>query len=203
MAELLPELAHRRATRAFSPREVEPAVQDLLWQAVSVAPSHGNTQPTRIVVARGGKVREALVAALSEGNRNWAPAAPLLFAACANPAHDVTPPNSDGTIRDLYGLHVGIALGNLMAQATAIGLVAHPMAGFDEPAVRLALGIPADVRVLCVVAVGYPGDTASLPDDLAARERKPQERMPIDHLVSYDRWDERQSPSARELRRAR
>jgi len=199
MADLLPALAGRRASRAFDPRAVEEAAQEVLWRAVSVAPSHGNAQPTRIVVARSAGARSALLAALSDGNRNWAPAAPLLFALCANPYNDFSLTNSDGSTRELYALHAGIALGNLMAQATEIGLIAHPMAGFDEPAVRTALAIPDDVRVLSVVAAGYPGRAESLPEDLAAREGRPQERLPLENLIAYDRWDDRQTPSAREL----
>ena len=199
MAELLPALANRRASRAFSPRAVEESAQELLWRAVSVAPSHGNAQPTRIVVARSADARTALLAAISDGNRNWAPAAPLLFVLCANPYNDFSLTNSDGSVRELYALHVGIALGTLLAQATEIGLIAHPMAGFDERAVRAALGIPQEVRVLCVVAAGYAGDAVSLPADLAARETRDQERIPIENLVSHDGWDDRQGPSAREI----
>ena len=204
MADLLSALVNRRSSRAFDPRSIEETAQELLWRAVSVAPSHGNAQPTRIVVARSAGARAALLAALSDGNRNWAPAAPLLFTLCANPYNDFSLTNSDGSNRELYALHAGIALGNLMAQATEIGLIAHPMAGFDEPTVRTALAIPDDVRVLTVVAAGYPGRAESLPEDLAARESRPQERLPLENLVAYDRWDEGQTPSARELsKRAR
>jgi nitroreductase len=98
---------------------------------------------------------------------------------------------------------VGIALGGLLAQATAIGLVAHPMASFDEPAVRRALGIPERVRVLAVVAVGYPGEPASLPADLAERATAPQQRIPLENLVAFDQWSEGQALSARELRKKR
>ena len=88
MPELLPALRERRARRAFATRSVLSDVEDLLWQAVSVAPSQGNSQPTRILVAESPDARERLIAALSEGNRQWAPAAPLLCALVANPDHD-------------------------------------------------------------------------------------------------------------------
>lgn len=201
MPELLPALANRRASRAFANRPVEEELQLLLWKAVSVAPSHGNTQPTRILVARSPESRAALLAAISDGNRNWAPAAPLLFAVAAVPSHDTTPQDFGGTTREVWAMHAGIAIGNLMAQATAVGLVAHPMAGFDEPAVRSVFGAPDDLRILAVVAAGYPGDPALLPEDLARKETAPQDRLPLEHLIAFDRWAEVNAVSARELRR--
>ena len=197
MPEVLPALANRRARRAFDPRAVPVEIQRTLWEAVSLAPSHGNGQPVRLVAAEGPVARAALFKALSEGNRQWAGAAPLLVAVLANPQHDFEAPNRDGTTRALWPLHTGIAVGNLLAQATELELVAHPMAGFDEAAVREALGIPQNVRVATVVAIGYPGNLADLVPDLRAREDAPRKRLPIENLVSIDRWDERQAVSAR------
>ncbi len=201
MPELLPALSERRARRAFESRPVPADVQDLLWRAVSVSPSHGNTQPVRILVAETPATRERLIPALSEGNRSWAPAAPLLFAIVANPAHAPSQPNSDGSVRELWAFNSGIAVGGLLAQATALGVNAHPMAGFDEPAVRAAFGAPDEIRVLAVVAAGYPGTVESLPEDLQAKETGPQERILLENLVGHDGWSEAQAPSARELRK--
>jgi nitroreductase len=201
MPALLPALSQRRALRAFDPRPVPAEVQELLWQAVSIAPSHGNTQPTRIVVAEGAEARAKLAAALSEGNRGWAPAAPLLFALVANPEHSPSQPNSDGSFREFWAFNVGIATGSLLAQATELGLTAHPMAGFDEPAARAALGVPENVRIAAVVAVGYPGAPESLPADLQVKETAPQERIPLANLLAKDRWSDAQSPNARDLRK--
>lgn len=201
MADLIPPLRERRARRAFEAKPVPLDVQEALWRAVSVAPSHGNTQPMRIVVADSPEARSQVIGALSDGNKTWAPAAPLLFAFVANPEHSPSQPNSDGTTRELWAFNSGIAMGSLMAQATAMGVNAHPMAGFDEPKVREALGIPEGVRVLSVVAVGYPGPVESLPEDLQVKETAPQERIPLENLVARDRWSEGQAPSARDLRK--
>lgn len=201
MDELLPALANRRARRAFERRPVDAAVLQLLWQAISVAPSHGNTQSARILLAESSEVREKLVAALSPGNRHWAAAAPHLFALVALPDHESPQQNSDGTERHMWPFNAGIAAGNLMAQATSMGLTAHPMAGFDEPAVLEVFGAPRSVRVLAVVAVGYPGSPESLPQDLAAKELMAQDRLPLERILAADRWDPVLEVSAREWRK--
>jgi nitroreductase len=201
MPDLIPALRDRRARRAFAPDRVPADVQQALWRAVSLAPSHGNTQPVRLLVATTTDAHDALTAALSDGNRGWAGPAPLLVAIAAVPSHDITPENRDGSRRELWAFHAGIATGNLLAQATALGLTAHPMAGFDEASVRAVFGAPEDVRVLAVVAIGYPGPVASLPEDLQAKEEAPQERLPLSVLVVEDRWTEEHGISARELRK--
>ncbi len=165
-----------------------------------MAPSHGNNQTTRLVAAVSTEAHAALFGALSSGNRQWAGAAPVLVAVCAIPGQDLVQENSDGTTRELWAFHGGLAVGNLLAQATAMGLIAHPVAGFDEPAARDALGIPVDVRVLAIVAIGYPGTVESLVPDLQKRETAPQRRLPIDYVAAEDQWRDEQSVSMREYR---
>lgn len=201
MPDIIDALGQRRARRAFDLRAVPDDVQRALWRAVSVAPSQGNTQPTRVLVARSPATRAGVVASLSEGNRGWAPAAPLLAAIASLPSHDFTVKNSDGSERELWAFNSGIAVGNLMAQATAMGLVAHPMGGFDEVGIRRAFGAPGDLRVLVVVAIGYPGAAESLPSDLQVKEVAAQDRLPIEYLVVEDRWTEEHGISARELKK--
>lgn len=196
---VLPALGERRARRAFAEEHPDLEQEEALWEAVGAAPSHGNVQPTRLLIPRQPAVRDALIAALSEGNRTWASRAPLLVGLGVLPGHEYT--RSYGDDRALWALHAGIALGNLMAQATAMGLVAHPMAGFDEAEVRQAFDCPDELRVLVVVAIGFPGDPASLPPDLRQREGVDPGRIPLSQLVVEDRWREEHGISARELRR--
>jgi nitroreductase len=203
MADVIDALSLRRARRAFDSRPLPPELEASLWRSVSLAPSHGNTQPTRVLVARSPEKRAALIQALAPGNRTWAPAAPLLAAFVSLPGHDFPQENSDGTVREMWAFNSGIAAGNLMAQATALGVLAHPMAGYDEPAVRAVLEAPPDVRIIAVFAIGYPGPVESLPLDLQEKEAAPQERLPLETLIGEDRWTEAQAVRAREPRRRR
>ncbi|MFN0095285.1 MAG: nitroreductase family protein [Dehalococcoidia bacterium] len=200
MTDVLPALTARRARRAFDPRPLPEDALESLYQAVSLAPSHGNNQPVRLLVARDPDIRAEVFAALSEGNREWAGAAPALVAVAAIPDHDTVAKNRDGGDRPLWPFHAGIATGNLLAQATSLGLIAHPMAGFDEAAVRAAFGAPAEVRVLAVVALGFPGPVEALVPDLQKRELAPQRRLPLSHLVADGVWRPENGLSWREYR---
>jgi nitroreductase len=200
MPDVLEALSARRARRAISASPIPADVLGALWAAASLAPSHGNVQSTRLLVAATEPMRAAVFEALSQGNRNWAGNAAMLVAIAALPSHDTVQANSDGTTRDYWAYHAGIVTGNLLAQATALGLIAHPMAGFDEPAVRAAFDAPDELRVLAVVALGYPGPIGALSEDLQQREEAPQRRLPIATLVAIDRWEGGNGLSWREFR---
>jgi len=188
MADVISPIANRRARRAFADRPVPEEMLESLWEAAALAPSHGNTQPARILVARDPEVRERLFGAFSPGNRNWAGAAPVLAAICSDSTQETPQTNSDGSTRELGAFCAGIMLGNLLAQATGIGLILHPVAGFDEPAVRAVFGAPESIRVHVVMAIGFQGTPEQLPEDLRAKELAPQLRLPITTLVAKDRW---------------
>jgi hypothetical protein len=75
----------------------------------------------------------------------------------------------------------------LALQASLSGWVAHGMGGFNSDALRQALGVPADVAIQAVVALGQQGDKASLPEGLQAREM-PNSRLPLAAIAAEGRW---------------
>jgi nitroreductase len=96
-----------------------------------------------------------------------------------------------------HALHdTGMAVENLVLQATAVGLQAHQMAGYDVDKARRACQIPSGFEPVAMMAIGYPGDPSILPAYLRDREVKPRERQPITDFVFSASWG-RPSPSIR------
>ena len=89
----------------------------------------------------------------------------------------------------------------MLAQATAMGLIAHPMTSFDEVVARQAFAASEDIRVLALIAIGFPGTLESLPLDLQGKESAPQERLPIANLVAVDTWTPENGLNARDVGR--
>ncbi|HQY57094.1 MAG: nitroreductase family protein [Nitrospira sp.] len=179
-------LQRRWSPRAFDERPVEPDKLRSLFEAVRWAPSSSNEQPWRFVVAtkEDQVAYDRLLACLVEGNRKWAFRAPVLIlsVACMN-FEDEGKPNR-------HAFHdVGLATENLLLQATALGLAAHPMAGFDLEKARADLKIPSGYEPVAMIAVGYPGDPAALPEYLREREVTSRERKPATEFVSNGRWN--------------
>ena len=181
------ELLQRRwSPRAFSDRMVEPEQLQSLFEAARWAPSSNNEQPWHFIVGTKADpaAHDRLVACLKEGNRKWAFRAPVLILSVARlNFEDEGPPNR-------HAWHdTGMAALSLCLQATALGMVAHQMAGFEIEKARTDLGIPAGYEPVAMIAVGYPGDPATLPDYLRERELKPRERKPVTEFVSDGTWN--------------
>jgi nitroreductase len=180
-------LRQRWSSRAFDDRPVEPEKLRSLCEAARWAPSSNNEQPWRFIVANKDHETEwnRLLACLVEGNRKWAHHAPVLILSVAslNFEDDSTP--------NRHALHdTGMAVENLVLQATALGLSAHQMAGFDVEKARADLKIPSGYEPVAMIAVGYPGDLASLPDRLRERELQPRSRRPISEWTFSGQWGE-------------
>jgi nitroreductase len=91
--------------------------------------------------------------------------------------------------RDYAFFDCGLATENLVLQAVKEGLYAHPIAGFNPLAVKEKFNIPADFIVITLVAVGYPGDDASLNEKHRQLEHGPRIRKPESEVICYDAWE--------------
>jgi nitroreductase len=183
MPEVAEVIRQRRSSRAFSDRTVEREKVELLLEAFRWAPSSYNRQPWRIIVAEEPAARKAWDAALIGGNERWAPAASVKLIVVGNPAEQ---PSVFGQQRWL--LDCGLALGQLLIQAGAVGLNIRAMAGFDEDSARSAFNIPEPFRVAAFVAGGYPAELGDLPPEIQERERRPRVRKPLSDVVFQNRF---------------
>ncbi len=178
-------LKRRWSPRAFSEQPVGPDMLLTLLDAARWAPSSSNEQPWRFVVATKQEPADydRLLACLLEGNRKWAYRAPVLMLSVARMDFE-----EDGR-PNRHAFHdVGLATENLLLQVSALGLVAHPMAGFDIEKARADLKIPSGYEPVAMIAVGYPGELSVLPDYLQQRELKPRERKPLAEIAFSGQW---------------
>jgi nitroreductase len=185
--ELHPFVRDRWSPRAFSGRSI--SVEDLarLLEAARWAPSCSNEQPWRFIVARkeDAATFAKILSVLDESNQIWTRHAPVLMLAVAKRTFSATgKPNR-------WGPHdVGLALGSLTLQASAMGIFVHPMAGFDPDKARSVFHIPEDFEPMTGVAIGYLGDPNTLPEKLKARELAPRTRKSMNEIVFGGDWGE-------------
>ena len=69
---------------------------------------------------------------------------------------------------------LGLAAGNMCAEATARGLYVHQMIGILPDKAREVFHIPEGVQPLTGLAIGYAADPASAPEKLGQRDLAPQ-----------------------------
>lgn len=178
-------LKRRWSPRAFAERPVESDKLRSLFEAAKWAPSSGNEQPWRFIVAtKGNKIEwDRLFSCLVEGNQKWAHQAPVLILSVASLKFE------DAGSTNRHAFHdTGMAVENLVIQATALGLFVHQMAGFRIDQARAEFKIPDGYEPVAMIAVGYPGDPATLPDYLRERELKLRERTSISEFVFSGNW---------------
>lgn len=174
----------RRARRALSERRIEDEKVKAIVRAVRLSASCFNNQPWRLVLCVGQESLGAVKAALSKGNA-WATRAPMIIAVAAKTQDDCQ--LSDR--RDYFLFDCGLAIGQLVLQAAELGLIAHPIAGFDPVKVKSALGVPEDHTLITIVVCGYLGtDDSLLSEKQKEAEGQRPERKPQDDNIFLDRW---------------
>lgn len=180
------ELLRRRwSPRAFSDRRVEPDVLTSLLEAARWAPSSNNEQPWHVLLATQDNPGEfqRLLGCLKEGNIRWVKLAPVLMITVTRLMFE-----EDGS-PNRHAFHdIGLAVANLTVEAVSRGLFVHQMAGLFPDKVKQTYGVPDGFEAVTAVALGYPGDPARLPEDLARRELAERSRKPLGSFVFEGVW---------------
>jgi nitroreductase len=184
LAETLPEVHEliraRWSPRAFSNRDVSDHDLKTIFEAARWAASSYNEQPWRFLVARKSDPAafQKVLGVLLPFNQAWVKNAPVLFIMATKRTF-----SHNGGL-NLYALHdAGQALAHVFLQATALGLHAHGMAGFDRDRARTELNIPDDYDLGAAVALGYLGSPDQLPDQQRQQEVAKRQRKPLGEIV--------------------
>jgi nitroreductase len=178
-------IGRRWSPRAFSERPVEPDKLRSVLEAARWAPSSWNDQPWAYLLAtrEDRENYDALFGVLMETNRSWAGKAPVLLLTLAH-----TRLQKDGQPNRHGFYDLGQATANLILQATSLGLATHQMGGFNVEAARERFGVPEGWEPVSMIALGYPGETDSLPEPLREREMAQRRRKRLDEFVFSGTW---------------
>ncbi|MEW5806843.1 MAG: nitroreductase family protein [Acidobacteriota bacterium] len=161
----------RKSVRYFQPKDVPEEVITRLLEAARLAPSASNRQEWRFVVVRDAATRKALADASCK--QRFVAEAPVIFVCCAETDNHVM---ACGQL--CYPIDVAIAIDHITLCAVAEGLGTCWIGAFYEEPVKKLLGIPAHIRVVELLPIGYPKDPCPV--------RK--HRLPLKEIVRYERW---------------
>lgn len=177
-------------TRRLTVAEVGALLNAARW-----APSAGNTQPWRFVVAeRGDATHRLLVPHLSRGNSGWVPRASVVFLAATEVQNEHGQPleGKFDASSNIYSL--GQAVAHLTLQAQAMDLWAHQFSGFDRTAVAADIQAPPQIRIVAAIAVGHRGNPDDAPEHDRQREQKERRRHPLATIAFGASWGEPWTP---------
>jgi nitroreductase len=181
-------IAHRWSGRAFDrARPVSREHLTSLLEAARWAPSCFNDQPWRYIVFdrfRNEAAWKRGFNCLGEWNQNWAGNAPILMISIADGSFQRTgKPNR-------WGPHdTGAASALLCLQATALGMMAHQMGGFDARKAHETFDIPEHYTCMAMIAVGYAAAADTLAsEELRGLERAARERRTLGECFFDGDW---------------
>ncbi len=156
----------RRAYRSLEACEIsENLIKDLAYHA-SLSPSCYNNQPWRFVFVKSREKLSELFRALPEGNA-WATRASMIIAVYSRKDFDCVVDD-----REYYLFDTGMATAFLILRATELGLIAHPIAGYNPDDAKEAIGISEEDNLIALVVVGNHSEK---PNELLSEWQKQQE----------------------------
>jgi nitroreductase len=166
-------VAKRWSPCGFADRDVSEADLRSLFEAARWAASSFNEQPWSYIMATRAQEAEfaRLLSCLVEGNQSWAKAAPVLALGVATLHFERNGKPNRVALHDL-----GLATGNLVAEATARGLAVHQMGGILPDRAREIYAIPEGPEAVTGIAIGYAGDPEAFPDEIRERDLAPRKR---------------------------
>ena len=169
--DVLSAIKERYSVRKYQDKPVGESALQRVLEAARLAPSASNRQEWRFVVVRDKTMRAALCQA-AKGQR-FVAEAPVVLAACAE---------TDGHVMTCgeacYPIDVAIALDHIALQAVAEGLGTCWIGAFEPDKVKTLLGIPERIRVVQLMALGYPADSPP-----AAKRRKD-----MSEIACVEKW---------------
>ena len=179
----------RRAVRRFEDRPVPDGLVREILEAGRWAPSPANLQPTRFIWVKDRPIKEELQALARESKElsaYWDPRfapggasglvndllTPTVIAVCADPAKSLTNVHYDNG----FEWAAAMAIYAMWLRAHALGLGAVFVQHWITEKAKRILNIPLRWTFLGTLTVGYPA------------EEKSGERLPLEELVSVDRF---------------
>jgi nitroreductase len=138
----------RRAYRSLDPAQIDKNLVEDIAESASLCCSCFNKQPWRFVFVYDEKKLKEMHTALSKGNE-WAYNASMIIAVFSKKELDCVVKD-----REYFLFDTGMAVGMMILRATELGLVAHPIAGFDEDKAKEILNIPPEMRLITLIIVG-------------------------------------------------
>lgn len=161
----------RRSIRAYDPGEVEEEKLLRILESGRLSPSAGNRQERRFIVVRDARKRQLLSEAAK--NQSFVAEAPVVIAACSVETDYVM-----ACGQPAYPIDTAIAVDHMTLQAVEDGLGTCWIGAFDEKKVKEILNIPDNVRVVQLLALGYPSDAPG-----------PRPRKSLDDIVMWEKWN--------------
>jgi len=169
--DLIETIKTRRSIRRFKPTGISDRLINSLVDAARHAPSAGDTQPWEFIIVKDKNVKERL--AQTHTWSDFVAGAPVCIVVLAN--EKISP--------NYFAIDVACATENLLLASHGLGLGACWVAVYDplnpnfEKYVRAVLNVPAHLRIIAIVPIGYPDEKV-----------EPRKLRELDTIIHRDKY---------------
>lgn len=176
---LLDIIAKRHSGKDFENRPLSRAQIEALVQSARWAPSSYNDQPWNFIFCDRYTHPDSYAKAIdSIYGQEWAESAPLLVISVVRPEFRYNQQENGWAQYD-----TGAAALSMSLQATALGLMAHQIGGFDPETIQEEFHLPNGYQPISIIAIGYE----KYSDAPINEERL---RRPVDENFFFGDWDQ-------------
>ena len=171
--EVMEALKGRQSVKSYLPTPVEKEKLEKVLEAGRLAPSSYNSQCRRFIVLTDPAVKKAIHD--EAGTQPMIEQAPVVIVVCATPDHEHEDAMPCGEVK--HPIDMALSGAYMMLEAYDQSLGTCWLGAFDAEAVKKVLGIPADVKVVTMIPLGYHDGTQPRRD-----------RKPLEEIVSYNAY---------------
>lgn len=172
---VLDVVKNRASIRRYTDRPIPKHVLLGILEAARLAQSAANRQPWQFIVTTDPAMKARLAQAAD--NQGFVGEAAAVIVCLADPSESAKVGPFEGFLVDL-----AIAIENMALTAWDLGIGSCWIGAFDEEKVKKLFDVPDDLRVVSLLALGYPDEKP------AAKYRKS-----LDEIIHYEKYGHRQN----------
>jgi len=176
MNDLIELMSARHSCRKYSDAPVEDKKIVECINAARLAPSAMNAQAWHFYVANEPEKSKGVAEQTQVGGMNqWTSGCPAFIVVAQTSGNVVANIASSATRKDFRQIDIGLATMALTLEAEQQGLGTCIVGLFDEEKLKKTFRIPSNIKIMLVIAIGYPAET----------EVPQKRRKELDEIVSY------------------
>lgn len=161
----------RRSIRKYKKKTVNKKDLIKVLAAAREAPSASNRQEWRFIVVEDKQKKQLLYEAAKK--QEFVKEAPIILVCCADTDNHIMTCG-----QACYPIDLAIAIDHMTLAAVSLGLGTCWVGSFYEDEVRKILNIPEKIRVVELLALGYPTQTNKIPKN----------RLSLEQIVFFEEW---------------
>lgn len=173
---VLEAIQKRKSIRSYLDKEIPQDVLLEVLEAARKAPSASNRQPWKFIIVQDKELKQQIMQAsmLRNNLQPFIAEASVIIAGCATNISHIMP---NGVYS--YPVDLAIALDHISLQAADLGLGTCWIGAFDQEKVKKILHIPDNVKVVCLMTLGYP-----------AKQVSEKRRKSLEEIICYNYFRE-------------